>query len=151
MLSQLTMLSQRRLDEIDDGDASPLLAHGQSPSPLPPTKRVLVSRTHNLITCVREPIPWKMSPTVVLPPDRSSKSSNHNPFKKSKGIHPSVVNGSSDLAIVSRPKFPSDWNLDHLKEKRRRSEARLPFKIDSKGKPLVPVALGPRQRMSSRS
>ena len=144
------MLLQRRLDEMDDDDTSPPLAHGRSPSPLQPTKRALVSSTHNQVACIREPIRWKMSPTIVPSPDRSSKSSNYNPFKKQKGIHPSVVNGSRDLAVVSRPKFPSDWNLDHLKEKRK-SEVSLPFRIDSKGKPLVPVALGSRQRMTSRS
>ena len=151
MFSQLKTLLQRRLDEMDDNDTSPLLSHGRSPSPLPPTKRVLVSRTHNQVTCIREPIRWKMSPTVVLPPDRSSKTFKHNPFKKPIGIHPSVVNGSPDLAVTSRPKFPSDWNLDHLKEKSRKSEVPLPFRIDSKGKPLVSVALGSRQRMTSRS
>ena len=92
-----------------------------------------------------------MAPTTVTLPVRSSKSSNHNPFKKSKGIHPSVVNGSPDLAAVLRPKFSSDWNLDHLKEKRKKPETSLPFRIDSKGKPLVPVALGTRRRMTSRS
>jgi len=151
MFSELTMLSQRRLDEMDDDDTSPALAHGKSPSPLRYAKRALVSRAHNQVACNREPIPWKMSPTIVLPPAPSSKPSKHNPFKKPKGIHPSVVSCSPDLAIASRPKFPSDWNLDHLKEKRRKPDALLPFRIDLKGKPLVPVVLGSRQRMTSRS
>lgn len=135
-----------------DDDASPLPAHGRSPSPLLPTKRTLLSRSHDDVARTREPIPWKISPTVILRPGQPSKSPRHNPFlNKSKEIRPTVVNGSPDLPIIPRPKFHSDWNLDRLKEKRRKPESSLPFKIDSRGKPLVPVALGSRKRMSSRS
>ena len=37
------------------------------PSPLPPTKHALVSRTHNQVTCIREPIRWEMLPTIARP------------------------------------------------------------------------------------
>jgi len=150
MFSRLTNL-QRGWDEVDDDETSALLpAHGRSPSTLPPTKRTLVSRTQDHVTHIEESIPWKMSPTVVHQPGQSSKPSKHNPFhNKSKEIRPTVVNGSSTLPRGKL--FHSDWNLDHLKEKKRKSELSLPFKVDSKGKPLVPVALGSRQRMSSRS
>ena len=150
MFSRLTIFLQRRLDEIDDdGTSSPLLAYGRSPSPLPPAKRVLASRTHGRVTRTKEPIAWKMTPTVILQPGQPSKSSKHNPFhNKSKEICPTVVNTSN---LPRQKLFHSDWNLDHLKEKKRKSESPLPFKVDLKGKPLVPVALGSRQRMSSKS
>jgi len=136
---------KRRLDEINDDDASsPLHTHDRSPSPIPPIKRALGSKTHGHVTRIKEPIPWKISPALILQPGQSSKSSKCNPFQ----IRPAVVNTSPGH---SRPKFHSDWNLDHLREKRRKSESVLPFKVDSKGKPLVPVALGSRQKMSSRS
>ncbi|KAF9648862.1 hypothetical protein BDM02DRAFT_3186733 [Thelephora ganbajun] len=141
---------KRRSDEMDDGACSPLSARDRSSPPLPPTKRTLASRIHDHTTHVKEPDIWKMSPTVILQPGQSSKSSKHNPFyNKSKEIRPTVINISSDPP--RRKLFHSDWNLDHLKEERRKSESSLPFKINSKGKPLVPVALGSRQRMSSKS
>ena len=90
-------------------------------------------------------MPWKMSPTIVLQPGKSFKPSKPNPFRNhSKEIRPTVT-------LPQRKLFQSDWNLDHLKEKRRKSDSSLPFKVDSKGKPLVPVALGSRQRMTSKS
>ena len=147
----LTIFLQRRFDEVDDDDtSSPPPAPGRSPSPLPPTERVLRTRNHAIQ--IEESIPWRMSPTVVLPPGQSSKPkpSRHNPFhNNSKGIRPTVTNVSSNLS--RRKLFHSDWNLDHLREKGRKPESSLPFKVDTKGKPLVPVALGSRQRMSSRS
>ena len=137
---------------MDDGDTSPPPTHGQSSSPLAPTKRTPLSSTHDQAIRTQGPIPWKMTPTVILRPVQPSKSSKHNPFhNKSREIRPTVFNGSSDLPAVLRPKFHSDWNLGHLKEKKRKPESSLPFKVDSKGKPLVPVVLGSRQRMSSRS
>lgn len=140
---------------MDDDDASPSLVHGRSPSQLPPAKRALVSRTHNQVACAQNLATWKRSPTAIFPPGPSSrpyKPPKDNPFRVgSKQIRPTVANGSSDLAIVPRPKFRSDWNLVHLKEKREKSVSSLPFKVDSKGKPLVTVALGSRQRMTSRS
>lgn len=137
---------------MDDDDLLPLSAHGRSPSPLPLTRHTLVSKAHGQVPRTKEPIPWKMTPAVILQPGQPSKLPRDNPFRnKPKEIRATVVNGSSNLPVVPRPKFPSDWNLDHLKEKRRKSESPLPFKIDSKGKPLVPVALGSRQKMSSKS
>ena len=150
MLSRPTNFLQRRLDEVDDDETSASLpARGRSPSLLRPTKRTLVPRTQDHVTRIEEPIPWKVSPTVIHQPGQSSSSLKHNPFhNKSKEIRPTVVNGSSTLP--RRKLFDSDWNLNRLKEKKR-SESSLPFKVDSKGKPLVPVALGSRKRMSSRS
>ena len=152
IFSQLIIPLQRRLDEVEDDEASRsfLPVRGRSSSPLPPNKRVVVSGTHDHAISIGTPAPWRMSPTVVNPPGRSLKPAKHNPFQnKPKEIRPAVVNG---LSTLPRGKlFHSDWNLDHLKEKKRRSGSSLPFKVDSKGKPLVPVALGSRQRMSSKS
>ena len=152
VFSQLIIPLQRRLDEVEDDETSgsPLPARARSPSPLPPSKRVVTSGSHDHAVHVGAPVPWKMSPTVVNPPGRSLKPAKHNPFQnKPKEIRPAVVNS---LSTLPRGKlFHSDWNLDHLKETRRRPESLLPFKVDPKGKPLVPVALGSRQRMSSKS
>lgn len=137
---------------MDDDDTSPPLAHGRSPTHLLPTKRALASSAHNQVACTREPIPWEMSPTIVPPGpfDRTSKPSHHNPFKKRGEIRPRVVNGPRDRTVASRQKFPSDWNLDP-EEKKRKSEVSLPLVFDSKGKPSKLIALGSRQRMTSRS
>lgn len=169
MFSRLINLLQRRRRsyEVDSDETSaPLPAHNRSPSPVRVTKFKLATRGQAHSTHIEEPIPWKMSTTVVHQQGQSSKLSKHdsfhnkskeisksskqNPFhNKSKETRPTVVNDSSTLPRGKL--FHSDWNLNHLKEKRRKSESLLPFKIDSKGKPLVPVALGSRQRMSSRS
>ena len=134
----------------DNDPSSPLPPRGQSPSSLRPAKRTLAPETHDYLTLTHKPIPWKMSPTVIPQPGKRSKLLKSNPFRNgSKEFSTTVIDVSPDLP--RRNLFKSDWNLDHLKEKRKKPELSLPFKVDSKGKPLVPVALGSRQRMTSKS
>jgi hypothetical protein len=142
---------QRRFHETDDNDTrSSPPTRGRSPSSLRPAKRTLASNIHGRVINTEGPMPWKKSPTIVLQPGKCHGPSKPNPFRNhSKEIRPTVANISSDLP--RRKLFQSDWNLDRLKETRRKSESSLPFKVDSKGKPLVPVALGSRQRMTSKS
>lgn len=141
----LRTYGQRRLDEMRNGDtSSPSLSRAKSPSPLRLAKR---ARALDGVDRTEKPIPWKMAPTIIPLPSRPPKP---NPFHSvSKEIIPAVANVSLDLP--RRNLFPSDWNLDHLKEKRKKPESSLPLKIDSRGKPLVPVALGSRRRMTSKS
>jgi hypothetical protein len=151
MFLPLKTYTQRRFDEMNaDDTSSPLSARGQSPSPFCPTKRAPASRTQDHVTHTKKPVLWKMAPTIIPRPDKFSKPLKPNPFHSGlKEMSPTVANISLDPP--RRNLFQSDWNLDHLKEKRKKPESLLPFKVDSRGKPLVPVALGSRQRMTSKS